>query len=161
MLKVSDRVKQNKLNHIYKIWNDTCPVYLKEHFHRICDTELRNCTRASFHNFLYSEFTDKLVILFSTQELKTGTFYLQTLSKLNLSICLKKDLNKIYFQKQETLNPTLSYSIDLLEFQFIIIQKNPVLCLISNALELNSCSFKCNFIYTHQLDFRLKSQYNV
>ena len=51
MLKVSDRVKQNKLNHIYKIWNDTCPVYLKEHFHRICDTELRNCTRASFHNF--------------------------------------------------------------------------------------------------------------
>ena len=50
MLKVSDRVKQNKLNYIYKIWNDTSPVYLKEHFHRICDTELRNCTRASFHN---------------------------------------------------------------------------------------------------------------
>ena len=51
MLNVCDRVKQNKLNHIHKIWNGTSPAYMKENFNRICDTELRNCTRASANNF--------------------------------------------------------------------------------------------------------------
>ena len=51
MLKVSERVTQIKLNHIHKIWSNSCPIYLKEHFDRIIDTELRNCTRASRNNF--------------------------------------------------------------------------------------------------------------
>ena len=51
MLKVSERVTQNKLTHIHKIWSNTCPIYLKEHFNRIIDTELRNCTRSSRNNF--------------------------------------------------------------------------------------------------------------
>ena len=51
MLNVSDRVTQNKLNHVFRIWNDMCPIYLKEKFHRICDTELKKCTRASLNNF--------------------------------------------------------------------------------------------------------------
>ena len=53
VLKVSDRVTQNKLNHIHRIWNDSCPIYLKDHFHKLCNTDLRNCTRASSNNFLY------------------------------------------------------------------------------------------------------------
>ena len=51
MLKVSERVTQIKLNHIHKIWSNSCPIYLKDHFDRIIDTELRNCTRASRNNF--------------------------------------------------------------------------------------------------------------
>ena len=51
MLKVSERVTQNKLSHIHKIWSNSCPVYLKENFNRIIDTELRNCTRSSRNNF--------------------------------------------------------------------------------------------------------------
>ena len=51
MLKVSERVTQNKLTHIHKIWSNSCPIYLKEHFNRIIDTELRNCTRSSLNNF--------------------------------------------------------------------------------------------------------------
>ena len=51
ILSVTDRVKQNKLNHIFKIYNGTGPEYLKEHFNKISDTELRGCTRASINNF--------------------------------------------------------------------------------------------------------------
>ena len=51
MLNVCDRVKQNKLNHVHKIWNGTGPQYMKEKFDRLCDTELKNCTRASANNF--------------------------------------------------------------------------------------------------------------
>ena len=50
ILSVTDRVKQNKLNHIFKIYNGTGPEYLNEHFNKILDTELRGCTRASTHN---------------------------------------------------------------------------------------------------------------
>ena len=51
MLSVPDRVKQLRLTHVYKIWNGICPIYMKEHFSKIADTELRNCTRASVNNF--------------------------------------------------------------------------------------------------------------
>ena len=51
MLNVSDRVKQIKLNHVHKIWMGTSPEYMSENFHKISDTELRNCTRASANNF--------------------------------------------------------------------------------------------------------------
>ena len=51
MLSVSNRVKQIKLNHVYKIWRETSPEYMFENFNRISDTELRNCTRASINNF--------------------------------------------------------------------------------------------------------------
>ena len=51
MVNVSNRVKQIKLNHVYKIWKGTGPEYMMEHFDKISDTELRNCTRASANNF--------------------------------------------------------------------------------------------------------------
>ena len=51
MLSVSNRVKQIKLNHVYKISKRTCPEYMCEEFNRISDTELRHCTRASIDNF--------------------------------------------------------------------------------------------------------------
>ena len=51
MLPVSSRVSQLKLNHVWNINNGQCPEYLKEKFFKISDTELRQCTRASRHNF--------------------------------------------------------------------------------------------------------------
>ena len=50
MLPVSDRVKQLKLNHVFKIFNNHCPEYLKENFNKIKDTQLSICTRASTNN---------------------------------------------------------------------------------------------------------------
>ena len=51
MLSVSNRVKQIKLNHVYKISKRTSPEYMWEDFNRISDTDLRHCTRASINNF--------------------------------------------------------------------------------------------------------------
>ena len=51
MLPVSDRVRQLKLNHVFRIINDQCPGYLKENFSMIKDTQLSLCTRASLNNF--------------------------------------------------------------------------------------------------------------
>ena len=50
MLPVSDRVRQLKLNHVFRIINDQCPGYLKENFSMIRDTQLSLCTRASLNN---------------------------------------------------------------------------------------------------------------
>ena len=33
MLKVSERVTQNKLTHIHKIWSNSCPIYIKGSHH--------------------------------------------------------------------------------------------------------------------------------
>ena len=51
MLKVEDRVKQLKLNHVFKMYRGEGPDYLFEHFKKIKNTELKICTRASLHNF--------------------------------------------------------------------------------------------------------------
>ena len=51
MLKVVDRARQMQLNHLFKIYKGTCPVYMLENFTRISDTALRICTRASLNNF--------------------------------------------------------------------------------------------------------------
>ena len=74
MLKVSDRVRQNKLNHIYRIWNDLSPVYMKDHFQKISDTELRNFTRASFHNFFVPRVNNQA----------TNTFFFSGIKDWNL-----------------------------------------------------------------------------
>ena len=50
MLPVSYRVKQLKLNHVFKIYNDQCPLYLKENFLKISDTQLSTHTRTSINN---------------------------------------------------------------------------------------------------------------
>ena len=44
MLYVENRVKQMKLNHVFKIWNGSGPDYMKEKFHKLSDTESRTCT---------------------------------------------------------------------------------------------------------------------
>ena len=51
MLPVSYRVKQLKLNHVFKIYNDQCPLYSKENFLKISDTQASTRTRASTNNF--------------------------------------------------------------------------------------------------------------
>ena len=50
MLPVQDRVRQLKLNHIFKIFHNQCPEYMKENFLRIKDTPLSLCTRSSLNN---------------------------------------------------------------------------------------------------------------
>ena len=51
MLPVEYRVKQLKLNHTFKIFNNQGPKYLQEHFKTIKDNPINISTRASKNNF--------------------------------------------------------------------------------------------------------------
>ena len=51
LLKVEDRVKQLKLNHVFKIYNEVAPEYLNSHFTKLINTHGYN-TRGSATNFL-------------------------------------------------------------------------------------------------------------
>lgn len=51
MLNVENRVKQLRLNHVYKIFNGCCPSYLSEHFTRVSSLHNYN-TRGSSENFI-------------------------------------------------------------------------------------------------------------
>ena len=73
MLPVASRVKQLKLNHVLNIKNYQSPEYLKENFHRISDTELRQCTRASRLNFFLPR----------VQNQATNTFYFSAIKDWN------------------------------------------------------------------------------
>ena len=51
MLRVEDRVRQLKLNHVFKIYNEVAPEYLDSHFTKLIYTHRYN-TRGSTTNFL-------------------------------------------------------------------------------------------------------------
>jgi hypothetical protein len=51
MLKVDDRVKQLKLNHVFNIYNNTAPHYMNFNFNKLSHTHRYN-TRGSSTNFL-------------------------------------------------------------------------------------------------------------
>ena len=78
MLNVSDRVKQNKLNHVHRIWNRTGPHYMRENFDRLCDIESRNCTRASANNFFLPR----------VKQQGTNTFFFILVSKIEIPFLL-------------------------------------------------------------------------
>ena len=50
-LNVSDRVKQLKMNHVFKIRNQTSPSYMLSHFNRLNVNSNRMTTRASATDF--------------------------------------------------------------------------------------------------------------
>ena len=51
MLKVEDRIKQLKLNHVFKIYHDEAPEYLISHFRKFSNIH-RYSTRSSATNFI-------------------------------------------------------------------------------------------------------------
>ena len=51
MLNVEFRIKQLRLSHAYKIYNETGPLYLREHFVKTSDVH-HHFTRGSTENFV-------------------------------------------------------------------------------------------------------------
>ena len=51
LLNVPNRVKQLKMNHVFKIKNQTCPPYMRSNFYRLNENPDRVTTRGSAHNF--------------------------------------------------------------------------------------------------------------
>ena len=64
MFPVSDRVKQLKLNHMFKVKNGQCPEYMKENFRLIGETDLRIGTRATRNNFFLPRVTGQAIHTF-------------------------------------------------------------------------------------------------
>ena len=50
MLNVENRVKQMRLNHVYRIYNDCCPEYTRDNFIQVSEVHGYS-TRQSLHNF--------------------------------------------------------------------------------------------------------------
>ena len=98
MLSVPNRVKQIKLNHVFKIWKRTSPEYMLENFNRISDTGLRNCTRASLNNFFLPR----------VQGNCTNTFFYSSIKAWNL---LPTEIKQI--QRESTFKDKVKRNIVL------------------------------------------------
>ena len=51
-LDLTNRVRQLKMNHIFKMKIKTCPPYMRSNFNRLNENTDRMSTRGSAHNFL-------------------------------------------------------------------------------------------------------------
>ena len=103
MLKVSDRVTQNKLNHIHRIWNDSCPIYLKDHFHKLSNTDLRNCTRASFNNFFVPRVNKQAVNTFFYSGIKDWNFLPSRIKQIQtLDVFKERVKDKILLEARDS-----------------------------------------------------------
>ena len=94
MLNVCDRVKQNKLNHVYKIFNGTGPHYMKENFNRLCDTELRNCTRASVNNFFLPRVERQASNTFFYSGIKAWNSLPASIKQINSEVSFRKKVKQ-------------------------------------------------------------------
>ena len=113
MLSVHDRIKQNKLNHVFKIWNGSGPEYMKEHFHKISDTELRGCTRASKNYFFLPRVKGQ----------STNTFYFTGIKNWNSLPATCKDIQN-YKTFKEKVKINLSNEAKILKtYPFIFFNK--------------------------------------
>ena len=76
-LNVDKRVKQLRLNHVFKIFNGTFPSYLLDHFHKISESHRYN-TRGSSKDFFVPRVSSRLPQLSSLTIYRIGMVYLQT-----------------------------------------------------------------------------------
>ena len=79
-LRVSERVKQLKLGHIFKIRNKTCPNYMNTNFKLLNENVNRSSTRSYQYNFFLPSTGSQGTKTFFTQALMIGILYL-TISK--------------------------------------------------------------------------------
>ena len=99
MLPVSDRVKQLKLNHVFRIMNNQCPEYLKENFTKIKDTQLSHCTRASFNNFFLPRVKNQASHSFYFSAIKDWNALPSKIKNITSEITFKSAIRE-YFLKE-------------------------------------------------------------
>ena len=88
MMNVDFRVKQLWLNHVHKIFNETGPSYLSEHFIKVSDVH-HHFTRGSIENFIVT----------SVNDVAATTFYYSGIKDWNtLSLDVKQKCTFIGFK---------------------------------------------------------------
>ena len=84
-MNVDFRVKQLRLSHVHKIFNETGPSYLSEQFIKVSDVH-HHFTRGSIENFIVPSVNGVAAKTFITVELKIGTLYPWMSNKSALSM---------------------------------------------------------------------------
>ena len=88
-LNVTDRVKQLKMNHVFKIKNHTCPPYMLSHFSRLNEDSNRMTTRASATDFFLPRVCGQ----------GTSTFFFSAIKEWNaLPTELKNEICELTFK---------------------------------------------------------------
>ena len=90
LLNVEHRVKQLRLNHVFKIYNNKCPSYMNENFTKVNEHHTYN-TRSSQHNFVVPKIIG----------VESSTFYYNAIKDWNdLPNTIKAVDNLDQFKKQ-------------------------------------------------------------
>ena len=95
MLNVEHRVKQMRLNHVYRIYNNCCPEYMRDNFIQVSEVHSYS-TRHSLHNFKVPSVNNISKSTFyynAVQDYKTGISYLKILKIRRLCMILRKKLS--------------------------------------------------------------------
>ena len=80
MLKVEDRIKQLKLNHVFKIYHDEAPEYLISHFRKFSNIH-RCSTRGSSSNFILPKVKGQACYSFFSLLVLRNRIHYQIMSK--------------------------------------------------------------------------------
>ena len=101
MLPVQDRVRQLKLTHVFKIFHNQCPEYMKEKFLRIRDTPLRLCTRSSTNNFFLPRVTKQAIHSFFFSGIKDWNALPSLIKENNNEMTFKSKIKDHIFNELE------------------------------------------------------------
>ena len=106
-LNVTDRVKQLKLGHVFKIKSKTSPYYLSTNFQRLNENENRIVTRATANNFFkpricpntfaYSAICEWNELPSNIKDIKGEKNFKDSLKKCILEEAKKKDTNQFIY----------------------------------------------------------------
>ena len=92
---MSDRIKQLKLGHVFKIWNKTCPSYLTKNFSRLNENTDRCETRSYAYNF-------------QIPRLSLTTFAYTVLKEWNCLSNEIKDINPLHHKPLSDITKTIN-----------------------------------------------------
>ena len=98
MLPIPYRVNQLKLNHTFRIYNDTCPEYMKDKFQRIRDTPLIQSTRSSLNNFFLPSIKNQASHSFFFSAIKIWNSLPSKIKEINNESTFKANIKSYLFK---------------------------------------------------------------
>ena len=90
ILKISTRAEQLRLNHVYNIFYDTCPNYMKDNFIKVSSLHHYN-TRGSELNFQVPKIKTPTSISFYYNAIKDWNKLPENIKAITLKSTFKKD----------------------------------------------------------------------
>ena len=135
-LNVDNRVKQLRLNHVFKIFNGTSPSYLLDHFHKVSESHRYNTTDSS-ENFVVPRVSSQASTTFFFNGIKDWSG-LHSEIKRDGNFNMLKTLVKRYLNSQMQL------------------MENDIFCYYKIGLHLKVCKWSSisSLFFPHYLEFK-------